>query len=65
MHCLRENEAMMHLARRQGMDIVVEAGEAHAWLRLPEPDAGSYFGAMFAQRVALLDFALKAMRTMQ
>ena len=62
MHCLRENETMMHLARRQGMAIVTEAGEADAWLRLSQPDAASYFGEVFAQRVALFDFALKTMR---
>ena len=62
MHCLRENETIMHLARKQGMDIVIESGEADAWLRLPEPDAGSYFGEVFAQRAALFDFALKAYR---
>ena len=62
MHCLRENATMMHLARKQGMDIVTEAGEADAWLKLPQPDAGSYFGEVFAQRVALFDFALKSLR---
>src|SRR6266851_5414257 len=36
MHCLTENAAMMRLARRQNMDIVAEAGEADAWLKLPE-----------------------------
>lgn len=60
MHCLTENAAMMRLARRQGMDIVAEAGEADAWLRLPPPDAGSHFGEVFAQRVALFDYALKS-----
>jgi GNAT superfamily N-acetyltransferase len=59
-HCLTENAAMMHLARRQGMDIVAEAGEADAWLRLPPADAGSHFGEVFAQRVALFDYALKS-----
>lgn len=62
MHCLRENETMMHLARQQGMDIVTDGGEADAWLKLPQPDAGSYFGEVFAQRVALFDCALKALR---
>ncbi len=62
MHCLKENETMMHLARKQGMDIVAEAGEADAWLRLSQPNAASYFGEVFAQRVALFDFALKTMR---
>ena len=59
MHCLTENAAMMHLARRQGMQLVVESGEADAWLRLPPADASSHFGEVFQQRVALFDYALK------
>jgi len=50
---------MMHLARKQGMRIVADAAEADAWLELARPDAGSYFGEVFAQRAALFDFALK------
>ena len=60
MHCLTENAAMMRLARRQGMEIVTEAGEADAWLKLPPADAASHFGAVFAQRAALFDYALKS-----
>lgn len=60
MHCLTENTAMMRLARRQGMDIVTEGGEADAWLKLPPADAGSHFGEVFAQRMALFDYALKS-----
>ena len=60
MHCLTENAAMMRLARRQGMAIVTEAGEADAWLKVPPADAGSHFGEVFAQRVALFDYALKS-----
>jgi GNAT superfamily N-acetyltransferase len=59
MHCLTENAAMMHLARMQGMQIVVDSGEADAWLTLPPADASSHFGEVFAQRVALFDYALK------
>jgi GNAT superfamily N-acetyltransferase len=59
MHCLTENNAMMHLARKQGMDIVAEAGEADAWLKLAPADASTYLGAAFDQRVALFDYALK------
>ena len=62
MHCLTENAAMMHLARRQEMEIVAQSGEADAWLRLSPADASSHFGEVFAQRVALFDFALKALR---
>lgn len=59
MHCLRENGAMLRLARRQNMTIVTEAGEADAWLALAPADASSYFGEVFAQRLALFDYALK------
>lgn len=60
MHCLRENETMMYIARKQGMRLVTEHAEANAWLGLPPADAGSHFGEVFAQRVALFDYALKA-----
>jgi GNAT superfamily N-acetyltransferase len=59
MHCLTENAAMMRLARKQGMAIVAEAGETRAWLRLPPADAGTHFGEVFEQRVALFDYTLK------
>lgn len=60
MHCLTENGTMMHLARREGMNIVAESGEADAWLKLPPADAISHFTEVFDQRVALLDYAWKA-----
>ncbi len=64
MHCLTENAAMMHLARKQGMEIVAESGEADAWLKLSPADASSHFGEVFAQRVALFDYALKQGRAL-
>ena len=60
MHCLAENGAMMHLARKQGMHIVAERGEADAYLELPPGDATSIAKALFADRVALFDHALKS-----
>jgi GNAT superfamily N-acetyltransferase len=60
MRCLTENGAIMHLARKQGMQIVADAGEADAKLLLPPADASSFLGAAFDQRVALFDHALKA-----
>jgi GNAT superfamily N-acetyltransferase len=63
MHCLAENDAMVRLARRQGMQIALDAGEADAWLELPPPDASSHFGEVFAERVALFDYALKQGRS--
>ena len=59
MHCLTENIAMMHLARKHGMLVAAAAGEADAWLGLPPADASSLFGAVFEQRAALFDYALK------
>ena len=53
------NSAIMHLARKQGMDIIAETGEADAWLKLPPADAASYMTEVFEQRVALFDYALK------
>src|SRR5439155_19654237 len=49
----------VELARKQGMDIVTQAGEADAWLKLPPADAASHMSAVFQQRVALFDSALK------
>jgi GNAT superfamily N-acetyltransferase len=64
MHCLTENAAMMHLARKQRMELVAQSGEADAWLALAPADAASYFGEVFAQRVALFDHALKQGRAL-
>lgn len=60
MHCLSENGAMMHLARKQGMRIVAERGEADAYMELPPGDPTSIAKALFADRVALFDYALKS-----
>jgi hypothetical protein len=51
---------MMHLARKQRMEIVADAGEADAWLKLPPADASSYMSAVFDQRAALYDYVLKS-----
>jgi GNAT superfamily N-acetyltransferase len=59
MHCLTENAAMMHLARKQAMRVVSNAGESDAWLALPPADTASYFDEVFQQRVAVFDAALK------
>jgi GNAT superfamily N-acetyltransferase len=41
MRCLTENAAMMHIARKSGMKIVIGGGAADARLLLPPPDAGT------------------------
>jgi GNAT superfamily N-acetyltransferase len=59
MHCLSENGAMMHLARKQGMRIFTESGESDAWLELPPADVTSYANQLLDERLGLFDFALK------
>jgi GNAT superfamily N-acetyltransferase len=59
MHCLAENGAMMHLARKQGMRIVAESGEADARLELPPANPASIAQALFDERLGLFDYALK------
>jgi GNAT superfamily N-acetyltransferase len=60
MHCLTENAAMMHLARKQGMRIAAASGEADAHLALPPASPASIAQAMLAERVGLFDYALKS-----
>jgi GNAT superfamily N-acetyltransferase len=60
MHCLAENGAMVHLVRKQRVKVVTESGEADAWLALAPADASSLFGEVFAERVAIFDYALKS-----
>src|SRR5688572_13374374 len=42
-HCLAENAAMMHLARKNGMRIVYSGSESDGRLELDAPDSGSFF----------------------
>jgi GNAT superfamily N-acetyltransferase len=60
MHCLTENAAMMHLARKQNMRIAAASGEADAHLTLPPASPASLAQAMLAERVGLFDYALKS-----
>jgi GNAT superfamily N-acetyltransferase len=60
MHCLAENATMLHIARKLGMKICVDTGEADAFLKLPPADPASVTGEFVDQRLALFDYALKA-----
>jgi GNAT superfamily N-acetyltransferase len=60
MHCLSENAAVVRIARRAGMDIVIEAGDADAHLMLPPASPESITGEYMTDRFALYDYALKA-----
>ena len=58
MHCLSENAAMMRLAARAGLRIVVASGEADARLALQPVPGGALREAMEDQ-FALVDYVLK------
>ena len=62
MHCLAENVAIMRMARKFGMDIVTESGDADAHLLLPPRSAASITGELETNRFALHDHALKIAR---
>jgi GNAT superfamily N-acetyltransferase len=60
MHCLHKNAPIMRIARRFGMDIVAEAGDADAHLELPPANLASITGEFVTNRLALIDYAHKA-----
>ncbi|HUP29015.1 MAG TPA: GNAT family N-acetyltransferase [Usitatibacter sp.] len=58
-HCLSENGAMMHLARKNGMRIVYSGGESDARLALDEATADSFVSEWLDDQRGL---AVKALR---
>jgi RimJ/RimL family protein N-acetyltransferase len=59
MYCLSENGIMMHLARKAGLTLVVEAGEADARLALDRVTPGGVLSEAMADQFALVDCMLK------
>jgi len=59
MHCLAENAIMLHLARKAGLLLVLEGGEADGRLRLDRRKHGSVLLETVADQVALIDNLLK------
>jgi RimJ/RimL family protein N-acetyltransferase len=59
MHCLARNRAMMHIARKAGMKVHLEYGEADAYLELPPASPASHFAEALEEQVADLDYMLK------
>lgn len=59
-HCLRENAPLMRLARRHGMQVIVEGGEADGFIALPAPDASSLAAELLVERVGRFDHLLKS-----
>ncbi|TWI63123.1 acetyltransferase (GNAT) family protein [Pseudoduganella lurida] len=60
MHCLSSNQVMMHIAKKAGMAIEREHGEADAYLKLLPADPSSVMREAMQEQLATLDYALKA-----
>ena len=59
MYCLAENGIMMHLARKAGLTVVIDHGEADARLKLDRFKHGGAFKEAMADQFALVDSMLK------
>jgi RimJ/RimL family protein N-acetyltransferase len=59
-HCLTQNQAMMHIARKNGMRVVVDHTDAEAHLALEPGNVATIGEAYAAQEVARLDWMFKA-----
>jgi RimJ/RimL family protein N-acetyltransferase len=60
MHCLSSNQTMIHIARKAGMEIHRDYGEADAYLKLAPANPGSMLQEAFEEQFASLDYTLKA-----
>ena len=60
MNCLVENAAMMHLARKQGLQIAVSGAEAEAFVNLPRANLTSLAAEAVAEHLGLFDHAQKS-----
>jgi RimJ/RimL family protein N-acetyltransferase len=60
MQCLSSNRTMMHIAKKAGMEIKREYGEADAYLHLPPPNAGSVMREALEEQLAVIDYTVKA-----
>lgn len=60
MHCLSSNQTMMHIAKKAGMEIHRDYGEADAYLKLGPANPASVLAEAMQEQLATLDYALKA-----
>jgi GNAT superfamily N-acetyltransferase len=60
MQCLSSNKTMMHIAKKAGMQIKREHGEADAYLQLPPPSPGSVMKEALEEQFAMIDYTVKA-----
>ena len=59
MHCLAENQIMIHLAAKAGLAVVIRSGEADARLALDRRAHGGALKEAIADQLALVDCMLK------
>lgn len=59
MHCLAENQTMIHLARKAGLQVVTGQGESDAHVVLGEATYGDFTRELMGDQVALIDYLLK------
>ena len=59
MHCLAENQVMLHLARKAGMTVVTGYGEADAHVALGDGPLTDYTREAIHDQVALVDYLFK------
>lgn len=60
MQCLSSNRTMMHIAKKAGMQIQREYGEADAHLHLPPPSPASVLAEALDEQFAKIDYTVKA-----
>ena len=60
MHCLSSNQTMMHIAKKAGMEISRDHGEADAYLKLSPANPGTVLHEAVEEQFAFLDYAVKA-----
>lgn len=60
MHCLSSNQVMIHIAKKAGMEIHRDYGEADAYLKLGPASPGSVLQEAMEEQFASIDYALKA-----
>ena len=60
MQCLTSNKTMMHIAKKAGMVVTREYGEADAHLALPPPSPGSVMAEALEEQFAAIDYTVKA-----
>jgi len=62
MHCLAENAIMMRLARKAGLLVLIEGGEADGRMKLDRLTHGGAFREAVADQMALADILFKQSR---